>query len=357
MAGSAAGVGNVSDQGLSGQRGPGRSATDKAAASRPRQVAMIFGGTGFIGTHLIDALVTSGEYAKIVCADLRLPRKRVPGVTYLTCDVRKPIEIVEESISEIYNLAAVHTTPGHEDHEYYETNVLGAIHVTDFATANNVALIIFTSSISVYGPTETAKNENSILMPISAYGRSKVMAEKIHKSWRTAQPGRRLIVVRPAVVFGPGEGGNFTRLAKSLKRGWFFYPGRKDTVKACGYVRELINTMAFAKKLGRGDVLYNFCYPQGYTIEQICDAFHRCGQTKKPLGLMPAWLLLTAAMTFERLNSLGLKNSVNRARVRKLMESTFITPQFLLDNNYEFETDLESSLRLWRDTSPVGELV
>ena len=34
------------------------------------------------------------------------------------------------------------------------------------------------------------------------------------------------------------------------------------------------------------------------------------------------------------------------------MESTFINPQFLLDNNYEFETDLESSLRLWRDTSP-----
>ena len=266
---------------------------------------MIFGGTGFVGTHLIDALVTSGEYAKIVCADLRLPRKRVPGVTYLTCDVRKPIDIVEEGISEIYNLAAVHATPGHEDYEYYETNVLGAIHVTDFATANNVALIIFTSSISVYGPTETAKNENSILMPISAYGRSKIMAEKIHKSWRTAQPDRRLIVVRPAVVFGPGEGGNFTRLAKALKRGWFFYPGRKDTVKACGYVRELIDTMAFAKTLGRPDVLYNFCYPQGYTIEQICDVFYRCGQTKRPMGLMPAWLLLTAASDLRNTEQFG----------------------------------------------------
>jgi GlcNAc-P-P-Und epimerase len=183
------------------------------------------------------------------------------------------------------------------------------------------------------------------------------MAEKIHASWRNAQPGRRLIIVRPAVIYGPGEGGNFTRLANSLKRGWFFYPGRKDTVKACGYVGELINTLAFAKALGRHDVLYNFCYPESYTIEHICEVFHKCGQAKKPMGIVPAWLLLTAARSFEILNTLGLKNSVNRARVRKLMESTFITPQFLLDNRYEFKTDLEDSLHHWRETNPVGELV
>jgi hypothetical protein len=112
--------------------------------------------------------------------------------------------------------------------------------------------------------------------------------------------------------------------------------------------------MAFAKALGHREVLYNFCYPQGYTIERICEAFRQHGQTKKPAGLVPAWLLLTAARIFELLNSLGLKNSVNRARVRKLMQSTFITPQFLLDHRYEFQTDLESSLRLWLQEPLAG---
>lgn len=320
-------------------------------------VAIIFGGAGFVGTHLARRLVASGQFHEVVSADVRPPRMGpVAGVRYVDCDVRKPIpRDVASGVTEIYNLAAVHTTPGHPPHEYYETNVLGAIHVTDYAADVGAPFVVFTSSISVYGPTETVKVETSPLEPTSDYGRSKIMAEEIHRLWLKNGEGRRLITVRPAVIYGPGENGNFTRLAKSLKKGMFFYPGRKDTVKACGYVGELIRTLEFVKGLGRTDVTYNFCYPKNYTIEEICRTYVEVGGLKPPTGLVPGWALLTAATGFEALNLAGARNSINRPRVRKLMESTTIAPAFLIDNGYQFETDLAQSLQLWRAQSPDFE--
>ncbi len=54
--------------------------------------------------------------------------------------------------------------------------------------------------------------ESSELTPATAYGRSKRLAEIIHQRWRGANGARRLATVRPAVVFGPGERGNFSYL-------------------------------------------------------------------------------------------------------------------------------------------------
>jgi nucleoside-diphosphate-sugar epimerase len=85
----------------------------------------------------------------------------------------------------------VHTTPGHDTAEYYETDVLGAIEVTSLARRTDVRKIIFASSISVYGPGEETKHESSPLAPTSAYGASKVLAERIHQSWLSESTDRR----------------------------------------------------------------------------------------------------------------------------------------------------------------------
>src|SRR5690606_6148915 len=132
----------------------------------------------------------------------------------------------------IYNFAAVHTTPGHEDWEYYWTNVRGAIEVCRFAERVGASRLFFTSTMSVYGPQEEPVDEDTVPRPVNAYGKSKLLAERIHEDWQAARPDRRLVVVRPAVIFGEGEGGNFTRLAGLLRRGLFVYPGRRDTIKA-----------------------------------------------------------------------------------------------------------------------------
>lgn len=316
--------------------------------------AVVFGGAGFIGRHLVTDLLLRGY--EVTVADIER-RELPPGARFVECDVRKPISLdIAEPPKEVYNLAAVHRVPGHLDHEYFDTNVQGAHNITDYCRDLSVRQLCFTSSISVYGPSERPRSEESPTRPVSAYGRSKLEAERVHVEWASEDRSRRLVIARPAVIFGPGERGNFTRLAKALSKRTFVYPGRKETVKACAFVGELVSSFRFAMELGRRLFLYNLCYPHPYTISEICEAFHReCGLPKPFLNL-PATPMLAAAWVCEMLEASGLRTGVTQATIRKLTESTHMVPKALLAAGFRFETDLGSGLRRWLEADPAGQL-
>ncbi len=303
-------------------------------------------------------MLVGGQYGRIVSVDRNPPAEPLPGIEYVPGDVTQPIVMANPPQgAEVYNFAAVHTTPGHEDWEYFWTNEWGAIHVCNFADAIGAPLMVFTSSIAAYGPTEAPLDEDGPFAPTSAYGRSKLIAESIHRMWLKASPGRKLRIVRPAVIFGRGERGNFTRLASLLKRGRFTYPGRDDAVKACGYVGELVRSMMFVRDLPDAEIAYNFAYPDRYTTRDIVAAFCAQGGYRQPRTIMPQWLMLMGGLAFEVLALLGLKTSINRARVKKLTLSTNIVPRRLGELGYVFETDLKSGLARWQADTPNGDFV
>lgn len=314
--------------------------------------AIVFGGAGFIGTHLARALADAG--ATVVVADLHPPPALPSGGRFVETDVRMAIECEVRSRGPlVFNLAAVHRTPGHADREYFETNVAGARNVTEFCARNEVESLWFTSSISVYGPTEDPVDEASPLRPTSAYGRSKLEAEEIHREWAAVGGGRRLVVVRPAAVFGPGEGGNFTRLAAGLRRGFFLFPGRRDTLKACGYVDDLVRSLFFMWAAADPTVVYNYAYPKPPTLEAICAAFHEVGGLPAPRGTFPTGPVLAVA---RMLSAAGLK-TFDPERVRKLVASTNVEARELASRDFEYETDLRSAVARWRDAEPRGRFV
>ena len=314
------------------------------------RTAVVFGGAGFIGSALFRALRDTGEFTQLISADLRAPSAPIEGVRYEHCDVRQPITLDGDfGEAEIFNFAAVHATPGHEDWEYFWTNLHGAIEIGRFADRIGARRLTFTSSITVYGPTDILRDEGGPFTPQSAYGRSKLLAEKIHADWQAAGPDRKLIVVRPAPVFGPGENGNFTRLAAALRGGLFAFPGRSDTIKACAYVGELVRSMHFARTLDAPTVTYNLAYPDVTTLRDISDAFHRIAGFAKPRMTVPLWSMMLVGRIFEIIAALGLKTPINRARVAKLVNSTHIVPRRLQQLGYRFETDLSEGLKRWRD--------
>jgi nucleoside-diphosphate-sugar epimerase len=315
---------------------------------------VVFGGSGFIGSHLARSLADAG--VRVLIADIVPPKVSGPGISFSYCDVRKPIVLPESaSYQAAYNLAAVHRTPGHAPHEYYETNVRGAMNIAAWLESSGVRQLYFTSSISVYGPSEELKTESTATAPTSDYGRSKLLAEEISRGWAAAAADRRLAIIRPAVVFGPGEGGNFTRLADALAKGRFVYPGRKDTIKSCGYVSDLVDALAFVADLPDRIVLANFCYPSRPTIAEICEVFHSIAGYKPPKMVPPQ--LVTAALAVLRLVNPSDRGSIAAPRVAKLTASTNIAPDELKKRGFTWRTDITSALTDWRDEVPRGAFV
>jgi nucleoside-diphosphate-sugar epimerase len=311
-------------------------------ANRP---VVVFGGAGFIGTHLLAQLRTITE-APLVCIDIRDPVRPVAGVSYRRHDMRDLSGLdFDGTVPILFNLGAVHTTPGHLPWEYYDTNVRGAIEITRFAQRHQTKQIVFTSSISVYGPDETLKTEATPPMPISDYGRSKLIAEEIHRDWLARDGNHKLVIARPAVVFGLGEGGNFTRLAKLLEKGWFVFPGRRDTVKSCIYVGDLVQWMLTAAVQEDHYVLFNGAFPDRFTIEEIVDTFRKVAFPSARTITMPATVLKYLAALMRPLSAAGL--GIHPDRIVKLMVSTNVRSDWIGLAGLEVQNQLERSLRNW----------
>lgn len=302
--------------------------------------SIIFGSSGFIGQHLVGYLGSENG-----CFDINSD----DNSKY--CDVRKPINCLIKDFSVIYNLAAIHKTPGHAYSEYFETNINGAENVCNFAREKNVDTIVFTSSIAPYGSWEDEKMEDSLPLPTSAYGSSKLIAEEIHKRWQAEKPDeRKLVIVRPGVVFGRNEDGNFTRLYHAMKKGRFFYPGRKDTKKGAIYVKDLVRLMVeMAKNENPGIHVYNTVYTPCYTIEEICKTMARVTDVNEPKITVPANVLKIVATAINIMGKMIGKSfdGIHPDRVKKLMISTNINGQKLLDHSYELNYSLEEAILDW----------
>ena len=308
----------------------------------------ITGGSGFIGTHLTNLLKERFPHCHIYNLDI-VENSQEGKVTYIYCDVRKPIHLEEVTVTEddvIFNFAAVHRTPGHSDHEYFETNILGAENVTAFAEKYGIRRIVFTSSIAPYGAAENLKEEITVPTPNTPYGISKLVAEKIHTIWQAKNSSeRQLTIVRPGVVFGKVENGNFTRLYWGLRGRKFMYPGRKDTVKACIYVKELVCFMLYRlEHHEQGVELYNCTFEPAYTIEQIVATMNKVTGLNRTAPLIPAWILMPAAAV---IGCLGAPMGICPARVRKLMVSTNICGKKLADSGYHFHYTFEEAIADW----------
>jgi len=333
--------------------------------------AVIFGGTGFIGVFFAQYLLANKQADKVYLFDIEplevksseFRKRQVADdgrITFLNGDVRKALDyfMPSERVTLIANFAAIHREPGHADGEYYKTNLLGAENVCAWAEKVGCNNIIFTSSISPYGPSEEVKDERSLPSPLTAYGGSKLAAEKIHQIWQARDDAnRRLVIVRPGVVFGPGEGGNVSRLIKAVLNRYFFYMGNKNTRKAGVYVKELCNAMWWVLNRqatsGEHVSLFNMSMNPGPSIEEYVNAVCKVAGVRRFVPGVPYRLLLMIAFLIDVVaRPLGIKHPFSPVRIRKLVRSNNILPNYLVENGYEYLYTLESALADWRKSCP-----
>ena len=331
---------------------------------------VIFGGTGFIGTHLAQHWLRENLASRIFLVDLAPPRNEPYAddlqaalkdgrASFVYGDVRNNDwrKQLPNQVDLIFNLAAIHREPGHRAREYFETNLYGAENVCAWASDVRCNRLVFTSSISPYGPSEEVKNEDSLPVPETPYGSSKLAAEKIHKAWQVADLQRKLLILRPGVVFGPGEGGNVTRLLRSLMKGYFLYMGNKQTRKAGGYVKELGYVAQFGleyqDRTGESFTLLNFSMSPTPALKEFVDAIQRtAGIHRYPLNV-PRSLLLGASYPIDVVaKTLRIRQPISPVRVRKLYRSTSVDPKRLRDLGYQWRYTLEEAFVDWKRDLP-----
>jgi nucleoside-diphosphate-sugar epimerase len=314
---------------------------------------VIFGGAGYVGYLWAIRLAEKKRFTRIVLADLRPPPLMLPdGVEFVACDVRKPIETQLPNIRPdwIFNFAAVHREPGHAREEYFDTNLPGARNVCAFADRTGCNNIFFASSISVYGPTRGPTSESSPLYPNSPYGISKLAAELIHETWQAAGPQRRLLICRPAVIYGPGDPGNILRMIRAIQKGYFIFPGSKTIRKSYAYIEGLLDSFEFVMVRPENQLTYNYAEQETETLEGLVHIAQQQLGKKTPAFTAPLALLVAAAKVTQWLTR-G-RSPLHPARVRKATLSTHIIPERLMKSGFDFRYDFAASLKDWAAKSP-----
>jgi len=331
------------------------------------QRVVILGGSGFCGAHFAEHLIVEGVAESVLLVDLIAPNFHRSTarfnalvdsgrIQFFPADVREPLALPPGPVDLIANFAAVHREPGHTDQEFWSTNIPGAMHACALAADVGCKTMLFASSIAPYGPAVDPVDERSVPAPTSAYGASKLEAERVHQMWAAEDPSRRLVIVRPGVVFGPGEGGNVSRLVRSVVRGRFVHVGSPSTRKAGLYVGEFVRASRWLLERAATHTeptLANLTMHPAPTVDDYVRAVGRATGSAPAVPTLPLWLTVAiASVAYTTARRLGLTSDWHPERVRKLARSNHVVPRTLIDGGYRFHYTLDAAMAEWRALRP-----
>ena len=203
---------------------------------------LVTGGTGFIGTYLVERLVKDGYKVRCLVrksSDLEILKKL--GVEFSYGDLIDKESLVEavKGVSVVYHLGAVLGSFGAPQEVIYNVNVNGTRNLLEECFKQKVKRFIHFSTFSVYGYTKTPANEETPQVALASYyAKTKRIGEKIAKEYM--DKGMDIAIIQPCVIHGPrlnfGFGGTFT----AVKNKKFMLIGDGGNLLHLGYIDNFI---------------------------------------------------------------------------------------------------------------------
>ena len=171
--------------------------------------AIVTGGAGFIGSHVVDALVARGDEVAVVDSLVHGTKDNVSDRAELHVrDIRAPLAdlFVEVRPEAVFHLAAQVDVRVSVDQpvEDAETNVIGTVRILEAARPHGAQVVFASTGGAIYGECEEAAREDSPTEPLSPYGTAKLAAEEYLRSYNRLY-GTRHIALRYGNVYGPRQ--------------------------------------------------------------------------------------------------------------------------------------------------------
>ena len=283
---------------------------------------LITGGAGFIGARLARALASAGH--EVTIYDKAAPPSGSPPS--LLADVRDldALTAAAKGMDVIYNLAAEHRDDVRPLSLYDEVNVGGARNLAIAAERAGVSTLIFTSSVAVYGDCDRPMNEETPHRYINDYGRTKSLAEAEHLKWAAAGAGRRLVILRPSVVFGPGNRGNVYNLLKQIASGHFLMVGSGRNRKSMAFVDNVVALLVRLPEQADGVQIYNYADKPDFDMNGLVSLIRtQLGKGEGVGPRLPLWLARIAGRAADLVSRVtGKSLPVSAVRIAKFVANT-----------------------------------
>jgi nucleoside-diphosphate-sugar epimerase len=303
----------------------------------------VIGGSGFVGTRLIDLLLNDYEvsiYDKN--ASEKYPQLVVLGDIL---DLNAMIQSLQ-SVDTVVLLAAEHRDDVTPISLYYDVNVQGTKNVLSAMDKAGVKNIIFTSSVAIYGLDKNNPDETHPANPFNHYGKSKWEAEDILRKWQENTKGSSLSIVRPTVIFGENNRGNVYNLLKQIATGRFLMIGSGKNIKSMAYVG---NIAAFLKYIIDNEFcgyrLFTYADKPDFTTIALVKNVETSLGKKLPairipyfLGMLGGYLLDLFAFVLRK------KLPISSVRVKKFCATTQFSSKNMSKINFHPPYTMEEAL-------------
>lgn len=184
---------------------------------------VVTGGSGYIGSRLIERLIERDETERVVIADIRPPKVPYSNTEYRQCDVSGAdihALLVNEKPDVLIHLAFI-LNPIHDESRMYEIDVNGCQNVLEAASKAGIGQVAVTSSTTAYGawadnPPLITEEQPVRGVPEFDYARDKADSDRICQLWAYQHPDSVMTIIRPCIVLGPNVDNYIARSWKNF---------------------------------------------------------------------------------------------------------------------------------------------
>jgi nucleoside-diphosphate-sugar epimerase len=284
----------------------------------------VTGGSGFIGTHLISALLATG--VQVVNVDLRAPFLSEQASLWEKADLLDSA-LLKSLMSRyrptiVYNLAAHARLEGLPNQ--MRVNVDGVRNLTNAISELGLdCLLVHASTQVVAGPSKGDFDPTAFDPQFGHYAESKVKSEKL---LHALDPSFRWTIVRPSVIWGPYHPTFSRHVWRYIRLRHYLHPRNFDVIRSYGYVENVTHQMIRIAEVDVGIVHRKTFYvgDEPLPSTQWLDAFS-VALTGRPVRRVPGWLIRAAAYGGEISGRMGGPSPINLGRLTR-MTSNFAVP-------------------------------